>query len=95
MSYLGNKYAGMRIMGRSDSWYEPDDDSAYEKACETVALWLEDCTTIPDSSITSADLDALVQEYLLDPEVLTGTLAESLQQSWNDYCERCDKDAQV
>ena len=84
---LGNMYAGMRIMGRSDSWYEPDDCSAYEKAREFIAEWIDENTTIPDTSITAADLDALVEEYLDDPDVLNDGLAASLQQSWNEYCE--------
>lgn len=84
---LGNMYAGMRIMGRSDSWYEPDDYSAYEKAREFIAEWIDENTTIPDTSITDADLDELVEEYLNDPDVLNDGLAASLQESWNEYCE--------
>jgi hypothetical protein len=84
---LGNSYAGMRIMGRSDSWYEPDDDSAFEKACEFVATWIDENTTIPDSSIDNDMVDPIALEYLDDPEVLTDGLAEDLQAAWNQYCE--------
>jgi hypothetical protein len=84
---LGNSYAGMRIMGRSDSWYEPDDDSAFEKACEFVATWIDENTTIPDSSIDNDMVDPIALEYLDDPECLTDGLAEDLQAAWNEYCE--------
>ena len=84
---LGNSYAGMRIVGRSDSWYEPDDDCAFEKACEFVATWIDENTTIPDSSIDNNMVDPIAREYLDDPDCLHDGLAEDLQAAWNEYCE--------
>jgi hypothetical protein len=92
---LGNSYAGMCIVGRNDSWYEPDDDSAFEKACEFVATWIDENTTIPDSSIDNDMVDPIAREYLDNPDCLDEALAEDLQAAWNEYCERCDRDAQV
>ena len=86
---LGNSYAGMRIMGRSDSWYEPDDDNAFEKACEFVATWIEENTTIPDSSIDNYMVDSIVHEYLDDPEYLTDGLADDNER---EYKERISRD---
>ena len=86
---LGNSYAGMRIMGRSDSWYEPDDDSAFEKACEFVATWIDENTTIPDSSIDNYMVDSIVHDYLYDPEYLTDGLANDIER---EYKERISRD---
>ena len=87
MSYLQNKYAGMRFVGRPDSWYEPDDEPDWDVAREIVAAWIDENTTIPETSLSDDDLDPIVREYVVDPEVLNDGLAQSLQESWNEYCE--------
>lgn len=84
---LGNMYAGMRIVGRSDAWFEPDDCGYWEKACEFVAQWIDENTTIPDSSINDAMVEPIVELYLEDGDYLSDALAQSLQESWNEYCE--------
>lgn len=84
---LGNMYAGVRIVGRADSWYESDDDSSWEQACEFVAEWINENTTIPDTSVDDVTIEAIAELYLADNDYLSDALALSLQESWNEYCE--------
>ncbi len=84
---LGNVYAGMRIVGRSDSWYEPDDTSHWDNACEFVALWIDENTTIPDTSVDYAMIEPIVELFLKDADYLSEGLAHDLQSAWNEYCE--------
>lgn len=81
---LGNSYAGMRIMGRSDSWYEPDDDSAYEKACEFAVEWIYDNTTIPENGIQDTTVEQVANLYLEDSDYLCQSLADDIEREYKE-----------
>ena len=81
---LGNMYAGMRIMGRSDSWYEPDDDSAWEKACEFAVEWIYDSTTIPENNIQDTTVERVANLYLEDSDYLCQSLADDIEREYKE-----------
>lgn len=81
---LGNSYAGMRIMGRSDSWYEPDDDSAWEKACEFAVEWIYDSTTIPENNIQDTTVERVANLYLEDSDYLCQSLADDIEREYKE-----------
>jgi hypothetical protein len=87
---LGNSYAGMRIMGRSDSWYEPDDDSAWEKACEFAVEWIYDSTTIPENGIQDTTVERVANLYLEDSDYLCQSLADDIEREYKEM-----RDAEV
>lgn len=90
---LGNMYAGMKFVGRPDSWYEPDDDSAYEKAIEFAHDWLEDNTDLPGSMYTNELLDEIANAYLSDEDGPGMGRAEEINEWFADYVKACeDKD---
>jgi hypothetical protein len=81
MSYLLNSYAGVRFVGRSDSWYEPDDDD-YEVLYEKVYDWIVDCAEIPETMISREMVEGIMDEYRSDPEVLNDGYAEVLHDEY-------------
>lgn len=87
MSYFLNAYAGMRILDRPDSWFEPDDTSVEERAAEFIAEWILDNTTIPHEMVNDALVDPLVDDFIRDPDVLCDSVAADLQESYDRYCE--------
>ena len=84
---LGNSYAGMRIMGRSDSWYEPDDDSAWEKACEFAVEWIYDSTTIPENGIQDTTVERVADLYLEDSDYLCQSLADEIEREYKEMSD--------
>ena len=81
---LGNSYAGMRIVGRSDSWYEPDDDSAWEKACEFAVNWIYESTTIPENGIQDTTVERVADLYLEDSDYLCQSLADDIEREYKE-----------
>ena len=87
---LGNMYAGMKFVGRPDSWYEPDDDSAYEAACEFAWGWLEDNTDLPEAWYSQELIDEIANEYLADDEGPGMGRAEEINEWYADYIKACE-----
>jgi hypothetical protein len=84
MSYLGNKFAGATFVGPPDSWYEPDDDSAWEKACEFAVTWIYESTTIPENGIQDTTVEQVANLYMECADYLCKGLADDIEREYKE-----------
>lgn len=86
---LGNMYAGMKFVGRPDSWYEPDDDKEWEEATQFAWDWLEDNTDLPESMYSRDLIDEIANAYLSDDDGPGLGRAEEINEWYADYIKAC------